>query len=187
MVATASVRGTVSPVLLSKITVPDVPAWGVRRPRLDDLIAQGARGPLTSVTGPPGAGKTMAITLWAAARTPARPLAWVTLDDYDNEPKIFWSYVLAALDRAGVDVPPLPAATARGTTVDHAFLLQLAAVLAAQDPPVVLVLDDLHLLTEPSVLDGLAYVLRNARPRPAPGGLVADGPAAAPAPLPARR
>jgi LuxR family transcriptional regulator, maltose regulon positive regulatory protein len=164
VVATASVRGAVSPVLLSKITVPDVPAWGVRRPRLDHLITRGTEGPLTSVTGPPGAGKTMAITLWAAGRTPARPLPWVSLDDYDNEPKIFWSYLLAALDRAGADVPPLPAATARCGEVDHAFLLQLAAVLAVQDPPVVLVLDDLHVLTEPAVLDGLAYVLRNARP-----------------------
>jgi LuxR family transcriptional regulator, maltose regulon positive regulatory protein len=164
VVATASVRGAVSPVLLSKITVPDVPVWDVRRPRLDDLITQGTEGPLTSVTGPPGAGKTMAITLWAAGRAPARPLPWVSLDDYDNEPKIFWSYVLAALDRAGADVPPLPAATARGGEVDHAFLLQLVAVLAVQDPPVVLVLDDLHVLTEPAVLDGLAYVLRNARP-----------------------
>ena len=54
--------------------------------------------------------------------------------------------------------------------MDHEFLLRLAAVLAAQDPPVVLVLDDLHLLTEPAVLDGLAYVLRNAAPGAAPGG-----------------
>ena len=36
--------------------------------------------------------------------------------------------------------------------------------MAAQDPPVTLVLDDLHLLTEPKVLDGLDYVLRNAGP-----------------------
>jgi LuxR family maltose regulon positive regulatory protein len=164
VVATASGRGAVSPVLLSKITVPDVPAWGVRRPRLDDLITQGTAGLLTSVTGPPGAGKTTTITLWAAGRTPARPLPWVTLDDYDNEPKIFWSYLLAALERAGVDVPPRPVGATRGGDVDHAFLLQLAAVLAAQDPPVILVLDDLHVVTEPSVLDGLAYVLRNARP-----------------------
>ena len=44
------------------------------------------------------------------------------------------------------------------------FLLGLAAALAAQDPPVTLVLDDLHLLTDPGVLDGLDYVLRNAGP-----------------------
>lgn len=37
-------------------------------------------------------------------------------------------------------------------------------MLAAQDTPVIMVLDDLHMLTEPVVLDGLAYVLRNAAP-----------------------
>jgi ATP/maltotriose-dependent transcriptional regulator MalT len=44
------------------------------------------------------------------------------------------------------------------------FVLRLAAALAAQDPPVTLVLDDLHLLTDPEVLDGLGYVLRNVGP-----------------------
>ena len=44
------------------------------------------------------------------------------------------------------------------------FLLRLASMLAAQDPPVVLVLDDLHLVTEQDTLDGLAYLLRNAAP-----------------------
>ena len=44
------------------------------------------------------------------------------------------------------------------------FLLRLASMLAAQDPPVVVVLDDLHLVTEQDTLDGLAYMLRNATP-----------------------
>ena len=65
-------------------------------------------------------------------------------------------------------VSPHPAETRNvrtpGREASHAFLLGLAAALAAQDPPVTLVLDDLHLLTDPGVLDGLDYVLRNAGP-----------------------
>jgi LuxR family transcriptional regulator, maltose regulon positive regulatory protein len=151
------------PVLMSKVTVPEVPGWAVARPRIEKLIAEGAGGPLTSVTGPPGAGKTMAIASWAAARTYPCTLAWVTLDDYDNKPRVFWSYVVAALRRGGITVPRvLPGPTREA--VEHVFLVRLASVLAAQDSPVVLVLDDLHLLTDPATLDGLDYVQRNAHP-----------------------
>jgi LuxR family maltose regulon positive regulatory protein len=143
--------------------MPRPPAWAVRRPQIDKLIADGARGPLTTVTGPAGSGKTMAIALWAAVDSDAATLVWISLDDYDNRPKVFWSYVVAALQRAGIAIPRVGPAAGRGA-VDHVFLLRLASVLAAQDPPVVLVLDDLHLVTEQDTLDGLAYVLRNATP-----------------------
>src|SRR5246127_5973867 len=84
-------RGTVSsvdPILTSKITAPDVPHWAVPRPRITGLIAEGTRWcPLTVVTGPPGAGKTMGLALWAAAEP--GPVAWVCLDDYANRPGVF--------------------------------------------------------------------------------------------------
>jgi LuxR family transcriptional regulator, maltose regulon positive regulatory protein len=156
--------GAGDPLLASKITVPGVPGWLVPRPRLDKLIARGARGPMTIVTGPPGAGKTMALALWAAATPPAGPLAWVTIDDYDNRPRVFWSYVVAALRRSGVSIPRGMSATMRRYVVDHEFLLRFASLMAEQDPPVTLVLDDVHLLAGPKVLDGLAYVLRHAAP-----------------------
>ena len=155
-------RGTSagSPVLASKITAPAVPDWAVRRPRITELIVEGTRRcPLTVVTGPPGAGKTMALAVWTAAERGT--IAWVSLDKYDNRPGVFWSYVAAALRRAGIAVPKTPPAAARGRKGDHAFLLQLAASLAARDSPATLILDDLHLLTDPMVLDGIDFVLRN--------------------------
>ncbi len=152
-------KGADDPILTSKITVPTLPGWVVPRPRIDKLITDGVRGPLTTVTGPPGAGKTMAIALWAANASPDA-VAWLTLDSYDNRPKVFWSYVMAALRRAAVTVPPTMSAPTR-PAVDHGFLLRLASVLAARDTPVTVVLDDLHLVTEPAILDGLAYILRN--------------------------
>jgi LuxR family transcriptional regulator, maltose regulon positive regulatory protein len=149
------------PILTSKITAPDVPAWAVHRPRITDLIAAGARWcPLTVVSGPPGAGKTMAVALWAAAQT--GPVAWVGLDEFDNGMGPFWSYVVAALRRSGVALPKEVCALPKGTDHDDEFLLRLTAALAAQDPPVMLVLDDLHLLTGPEVLKGLDFMLRNA-------------------------
>ena len=147
------------PILASKITAPDVPAWTVQRPRITELIARGARWfPLTVITGPPGAGKTMALALWAAAEPGT--VAWVNVDEYDNRPGVFWSYAVAALRRSGVAIPQPGAGWERAD--DHVFVLRLAAALAGQDSPVTLVLDDLHLLTNPQVLHELDFVLRNA-------------------------
>ena len=73
------------PVLAAKITAPGVPGWAVSRPRITELIGQGTRScRLTVVTGSPGAGKTTALALWAAAEPGV--VAWVGLDGYDNRP-----------------------------------------------------------------------------------------------------
>jgi LuxR family transcriptional regulator, maltose regulon positive regulatory protein len=147
------------PILRAKVTAPDVPDWALPRPRISELIARGRRWcPLTVLRAPAGSGKTMALALWAAAEPGT--VAWVTADEFDNRPGVFWAQVVAALRRSGVAVPAAPPAD-RGQEAGHVFLTGLAAALAAQDPPVGLVLDDLHLLTDTAVLDGLGYVLRN--------------------------
>jgi ATP-dependent transcriptional regulator len=122
------------PVLTAKVTMPDLPGWAVARPRIDKLIADGTQGPLTLVAGPPGAGKTMAIAAWAAASRNPGALAWLTVDGHDNRPRVFWSYVVAALRRAGVAVPRIRFGPGR-VAVDHAFLANLASALAAHDHP----------------------------------------------------
>lgn len=151
------------PILVSKITVPRVQEWVVPRPRITRLITQGTRWcPLTVITGPAGAGKTMALAVWAAAQPGAT--AWLSVDEYDNRPGVFWSYVVGALRKSGVALPRTLSAAARGRAAEHAFLLRLLSALAGQDPPVTLILDDFHLLTEPKILSGLDFALRNAGP-----------------------
>jgi LuxR family transcriptional regulator, maltose regulon positive regulatory protein len=152
---------TDDPILASKITAPEVPGWALPRQRITTMIIHGTRWcPLTVVTGPLGGGKTMALALWAAAET--RPVAWLSLDAYDNRPGVFWSYVVAALHRSGAAISTGLSVSVPGRQAEHLFLLRLASVLAAQNPPVTLVLDDFHLITEPRLLNGLDFLLRNA-------------------------
>jgi LuxR family transcriptional regulator, maltose regulon positive regulatory protein len=151
------------PILPSKITVPAPPAWVVPRPRLAQRIAEGTQGLLTSITGPPGAGKTVAAASWAAASRRGL-VAWVTLDEFDDRPEAFWSHVVAALRRAGVTVPGAAAVLASREAAGRAFPLQVASALAGYGLPVTLVLDDFQYAADPELLGGLTYVLRNARP-----------------------
>jgi len=124
------------PILPSKITAPGVPGWALPRPRITKLIAQGRRCyPLTAVIAAAGAGKTMALAMWAA--TEPGTVAWVCLDEFDNRPGAFWAYVIASLRRAGVALPTA-LTTTREREAGNVFLLRLASALAAQDPPATL-------------------------------------------------
>jgi LuxR family transcriptional regulator, maltose regulon positive regulatory protein len=147
-------------VLLSKITPPACKEWVIRRSRIEERIAA---SPLTVITGPAGAGKTTAVASWLAVAED--PVAWVTLDRYDSRPEVFWSTVVAALRGGGVEFRrALPAPGRTGRAGHHAFLLRLALELVTQDPPVTLVLDDLHRVAERGLDDDLQYLMQNARP-----------------------
>jgi LuxR family maltose regulon positive regulatory protein len=170
------------PILQSKITVPALPAWTIPRPRITKRMAQGTRAAVTLVTGPPGAGKTVAIASWAVGYG-GGPVAWVTLDEFDDSPEAFWCYVVAALRRAGVAVPgAVTTSLARREAGGRTFLLRIASALAGHYPPVTLVLDELHCATDPALVAGLAYVLRSAQP-----GLRIVGASRADPPLPLQR
>ena len=55
---------------------------------------------MTLVTGGPGWGKTLLVAAWVAAAEASRSICWLTLDNDDDEPRVFWSYLLAALVEA---------------------------------------------------------------------------------------
>lgn len=145
-------------LVAAKISVPGLPAWLVRRRRLDTLLSAGR--PVTVVTGPPGAGKTVAIASWLQAAGPPAA-AWLSADRYDNQPASFWRHVAAAIRAAGV-AAPLPVGPAPASPD---FPGQLAAAVARHERQVVLVLDDLHLVTSRAVLDDVAYLARRAAGR----------------------
>jgi LuxR family transcriptional regulator, maltose regulon positive regulatory protein len=161
---TSTVDGTA--LLASKLTPPHTSLRQVSRPRLLDRLDAGAQQLLTLVSAPAGAGKTTLLASWSASRQPPGPVAWLSLDAADNEVARFWAYVLAALCQSG-GVPGDSAL--RGLSAqpgaDGRFLPQLVGGLAALPTPVVLVLDDLHDITDATVLEGLEFLLRHAPPQ----------------------
>src|SRR5947199_278359 len=80
------------------------------RARLFERIEAGLRGKLTLIAAPAGFGKTTLLSAWRTTNEGSKiQFAWVSLDSTDNDPRLFWSYVLSALDSVspGVCAPAL--------------------------------------------------------------------------------
>ena len=91
-------------LLTSKLHIPPVRPELVPRPRLVERLNGGLQRQVTLVSAPAGFGKTTLISEWIHSRaggcTPL-PVAWLGLDEKDNDPARFFSYLSAALQ--GVD------------------------------------------------------------------------------------
>ncbi|MGH2715327.1 MAG: hypothetical protein ACRDM7_15835, partial [Thermoleophilaceae bacterium] len=135
------------------------PAKGtVVRPRLVELLDRGVERPFTLVSAPAGSGKTELLTQWIADGSPPGPVAWVPLGRDDADPHRFWADVLASLGAAHGDLATL-APPPRGEL--RPFLTSVINALSGVDEPLVLVLDDLHVVSSPSVVRDLEWVLEN--------------------------
>ena len=140
-----------------KLRIPRPGIAVLHRPRIAGLIDAAVSRPVTLLTGPPGAGKTLAAARWALGKPPARRPAWLTLDAADCDPARFWQFVTAAL--AGVGVPAPPADLEPG-----GLPRWLGTAVSADGPPVVLILDDIHLIAGSDALAGLAALIRHEPP-----------------------
>ncbi|MEW2167770.1 AAA family ATPase, partial [Streptomyces sp. NPDC007084] len=151
------------PLLAVRFAVPRLTDTFVRRPRLADRLTAGVRGPLTLVTGPAGAGKTLAVAHWVTTARHPGDVAWLTVEREDTGPGIFWTYVLESLRRHGVAVPEGVGRPSSPGDVDHSLLTRLAAWLGERAEPVVLVLDDFDRAeASTAVTDEVQFVLSHA-------------------------
>jgi LuxR family transcriptional regulator, maltose regulon positive regulatory protein len=147
-------------ILESKLT-PQVRRDGMvaRAALLHRLEASGPT-PVVAVIAPPGYGKTTLLAQWAE-RDP-RPFAWLSLDQYDNDPAVLLAYIAAALHRVEpLDPGIFGVLTSRGTLAWQAVLPRLGSALAAGVHPLVLVLDDVHVLQRRECLDALMVLVEH--------------------------
>ncbi|MEV4641442.1 LuxR C-terminal-related transcriptional regulator [Actinoplanes sp. NPDC049548] len=153
------------PLLESKFEIPERPRFMVARPRLLEALTTRRDIPVTLVVGPAGSGKTQLVASWIRGGTMDDAVAWITLEDEDDQSAVFWTYVVAALQRAGVPVSPSLVPLPSRTEVDRSFLVRLAAELADLDRPLLLVLDGVSSVGGEQWAMELEFVLRHASPR----------------------
>jgi LuxR family transcriptional regulator, maltose regulon positive regulatory protein len=152
-----------SPALLqTKLAIPAARPDRVLRPRLTQQLDAGLEHPLTLICAPAGFGKTSLITDWYEQTDRSDfPLAWLSLDEDDNEPTRFLTYLISALETVSdIDsddlisllqsAPPPP---------PKVILTTLLSRIEEFEHRFALVLDDHHRLTAPILREIFTFLL----------------------------
>ncbi|MBN1810960.1 MAG: winged helix-turn-helix transcriptional regulator [Anaerolineae bacterium] len=155
-----------TPLLTTKLFIPPPHPNLVERPRLIERLDDGLRQSrkLTLVAAPAGFGKTTLVTEWVVGSV--REVAWVSLDEGDNDPVQFLTYLIAALRQVDGSIgqtvrqllqsPQLPPMSGLVTPL-------INDVIAA-GTPLTLVLDDYHFLSSPAVHEAVGFLLEHQPP-----------------------
>jgi LuxR family maltose regulon positive regulatory protein len=155
-----------STLVATKLYVPQVRKRLVARPRLSERLSHGAQSRLTVIAAPAGFGKTTLLSAWLDVPSSEQGLvAWLSLDENDRQPGLFWTNLIAALQSI---VPGLGAGAltliqsgqAPGQDVIATLLNDLSVVRSE----IRLVLDDYHLVYGPDVEAGMALLLEHLAP-----------------------
>jgi LuxR family maltose regulon positive regulatory protein len=152
------------PLLVTKLHVPRPPEQLVRRPHLVERLQLAVEHPLTLIAAPAGFGKTTLLSSWLEHT--ALPVAWLSLEQDDDDLTRFWSYVFTALASVhqglgtsalsllqASTLSPLP-------TIDSVLTVWIND-LATLPHGIALVLDDYHLITAPPIHRSVSYLIEH--------------------------
>lgn len=146
----------------AKFSPPAVRRERVPRPELVARLGH-PEVELVLVAAPAGYGKTTLLAEWAAVDH--RPVAWVTLDEADNDPALLLASLTVALAPIEpVDPSLVPSLGRAGPRPRAAIAHRFGRVLANRSQPLVLVLDDAHSLVDQDALDVLGVVVVDMPP-----------------------
>ncbi|WP_244238880.1 LuxR C-terminal-related transcriptional regulator [Corallococcus carmarthensis] len=165
-VAPAPVGDPLSHLLPTKLAPPQTASVLVSRSAALRKIDRGVGGKLVLVTAPLGSGKTTLLTQWYREVRGARLLAWLSLDERDNAPERFFSYLVGAIRRAAPEFDAYIASQLDAQValpLDHATTVVLRS-LWNLGRELVVVIDDFHVLRERALVRAFSYLLDHAPP-----------------------
>jgi LuxR family maltose regulon positive regulatory protein len=156
-----------TPLLATKLYIPPVRPELVPRPRLIERLNEGLRlgHRLSLVSAPAGSGKTTLVTEWLHSAD--RPFTWLSLDESDNDPARFLTYLVAALQKVDGDIGQATQDLLQSPQLPPAETLMTALIndMAATPTPFTLVLDDYHVIDDPSILKATGFLLEHQPPQ----------------------
>jgi ATP/maltotriose-dependent transcriptional regulator MalT len=154
-----------TPILATKLYIPPPRPHVIRRPRLIARLNAGLHRKLTLISAPAGFGKTTLVSEWLTSC--ARPAAWLSLDEEDNDPTRFVMYLVAALQTLATQVGAgvLGALQSSQSPPAEALLTTLLNDIATDMDDFILVLDDYHVIAARPIDDALAFLLEHLPPQ----------------------
>jgi LuxR family maltose regulon positive regulatory protein len=158
-VAKAIVQSPSFPLLKTKLYIPSTPASLVRRSELINRLHEVEQKVLTLISAPAGFGKTTLLAEWIRQTT--LPVAWLSLDNGDNDPYRFLAYLIAALEciQEGVGAEAQRLMHTAQPVPTHIILASLINDLGKITSVHALVLDDYQFISEHAVNETIAYLL----------------------------
>ncbi|MCL5995634.1 MAG: LuxR C-terminal-related transcriptional regulator [Chloroflexi bacterium] len=148
-------------LLHTKLMPPHIHSAVIARPALSARLDEGLNKRLTLLNAPTGFGKSTLVSTWLLAQN--IPSAWVALDENDNDPVRFWTYVITAL-RAfdqSLGKAALAALAAAQPPTFQSILTLLIRDLGQISTPSVLVLEDYHAIITAEIHEMVAFLLRH--------------------------
>ena len=154
------------PILATKLFVPPPRANWVRRRRLIERLKEGLERKLTLISASAGFGKTTILSEWIAECD--RPVAWLSLDDGDNELPRFLAHLVAALLKGAdnrSEEGMLRGLQSLQSSPTESIPTLLLNEISGWPAPMVLVLDDYHVIHAKPVDDVLRFLLEHLPPQ----------------------
>jgi LuxR family maltose regulon positive regulatory protein len=157
-------------LLTTKLYIPRIRRNLVPRPRLIEQLNDGLQRKLTLIAAPAGYGKTTLVGEWVQAMgsaAPATGIAWLSLDEGDNDPTRFLSYSVAALRTIDPNIAKgaLSALRSAQPPPAEAVLTSLINDIAANPTRIIPVLDDYYLIGSSPVDEALTFLVDHLPPQ----------------------
>jgi LuxR family maltose regulon positive regulatory protein len=151
-------------LLTTKLYVPQTPPELVPRPHLAERLSEGAARKLTLISAPSGFGKSTLVTGWLAES--GQSTAWLSLDEGDNDPVRFWTYLIAAIQAVDQEVGEEARQIIGSPQLRTAepAVISLINDISKLAHDLILVLDDYHAIQAERIHNRLSYLLDNQPP-----------------------
>lgn len=152
-------------MVMTRLSPPRLPATLVVRERLLSVLDTALFRPLTLLSASAGWGKTTLLSAWAQ-RHP-QSVAWLSLEALDNDPTRFWVSVITALRKCQPEIGARVLALLQGSEplfLSLTTLLNELADRSAETSPILLILDDYHVIGEPTIHTSLTFWLEHVPP-----------------------